>query len=250
MAQTARQLYNKERRRVTALLRRMEKEGFLYAKEQLPPIPKRPTLQSVEALKKITRESVARKTQYFVNYETGEFVSGTKAYLRKKSGQDPFMDFSEIQRIKKEVKEARKKQKKEASERKKQEDAAKQAQQPQPQQQTQAQPQQPVAIADEADVVIDALIADLKTIVATTVNPTRYRSDYYRKKALNESREHMRDLLLAAIDEGRKKDKNKLAKRIIDAGDKVDEAVNAMRISSDQTEVEAAWGTLMNIVNI
>lgn len=84
--------YNKERNRVRNLLRRMEKQGYLGARELLPSIPKRVTRGSVSRLSKITRESVAAKTM-FANRETGEVVSGKLANIRIKQRRDPFKPF-------------------------------------------------------------------------------------------------------------------------------------------------------------
>lgn len=87
-----RSVYDKERNRVRNLLNRMEKQGYLGARELLPPIPKRVTRGSVSRLSKITRESVAAKTM-FANRETGEVVSGKLANIRIKQRRDPFTPF-------------------------------------------------------------------------------------------------------------------------------------------------------------
>ena len=97
---TISQEYKKQRRRVLALLNRMEKEGYWGAKLKAPKIPKRITRKSVNALARMTRETVAQSLDHFVNYETGEIMSASVAAQRQKARQDPWKSALEVEREK------------------------------------------------------------------------------------------------------------------------------------------------------
>lgn len=70
--------YQKERKRLNQLARRLEKRGYIVNRSKfIPTKPKRLTEKSVERLRKIKPENVYKKIQ-FVDPETGEIVSGVK----------------------------------------------------------------------------------------------------------------------------------------------------------------------------
>lgn len=70
--------YQKERKRLNQLARRLEKRGYIVDRSKfIPTKPKRLTEKSVERLRKIKPENVYKKIQ-FVDPETGEIVSGVK----------------------------------------------------------------------------------------------------------------------------------------------------------------------------
>lgn len=68
------QAYRKERKRVLAARRRLEKQGFLLNSEA-PAIPKRITENSIRKLKKITPSSIREKSLW-LDYTTGEVIEG------------------------------------------------------------------------------------------------------------------------------------------------------------------------------
>lgn len=68
------QAYRKERKRVLAARRRLEKQGFLLNSEA-PSIPKRITEGSIRSLKKITPSTIREKSLW-VDYTTGEIIEG------------------------------------------------------------------------------------------------------------------------------------------------------------------------------
>lgn len=74
----AEKAYNAQVRRIKQFTRRAEKRGYAFNAEVLPPRPKKITQASVRRLQKITPEKLYKKAEY-VNRETGEVVSGTKA---------------------------------------------------------------------------------------------------------------------------------------------------------------------------
>lgn len=76
------QAYRKERKRVLAARRRLEKQGFLLNSEA-PAIPKRITEGSIRALKKITPSSIREKS-LFLDYITGEIVEGNRQQTIRK----------------------------------------------------------------------------------------------------------------------------------------------------------------------
>lgn len=84
------QAYRKERKRVLAARRRLEKQGFLLNSEA-PAIPKRITENSIRKLKKITPSSIREKSLW-LDYTTGEVIEGyrrnTIRKLRKEQKTD------------------------------------------------------------------------------------------------------------------------------------------------------------------
>lgn len=71
---TIKEQYNKERRRIQRQIRSMEKRGYKFDKNMLPPRPKQIKSGSVRRLQKITAESLYRAAQYEI--EPGRLVSG------------------------------------------------------------------------------------------------------------------------------------------------------------------------------
>ena len=73
--------YRKQRRRVQQAIRRAEKSGYITTKEVLKNKPKKITQASINALAKITPETI-RKKSVLVNLETGEQVKKTKENIK------------------------------------------------------------------------------------------------------------------------------------------------------------------------
>ena len=92
------QTYRKERKRVLAARRRLEKQGFLLNSEA-PSIPKRITEGSIRALKKIT-PSKLRETSLWMDYTTGTIIEGyrrnTIRKLRKAQKTEDEYDASDM----------------------------------------------------------------------------------------------------------------------------------------------------------
>lgn len=93
--------YQKERKRLNQLARRLEKRGYIVDRSKIiPEKPKRLTEKSVERLRKIKPENVYKKIQ-FVDPDTGEIVPGSKGReiekQRRKKPQAPTEPTQEIQ---------------------------------------------------------------------------------------------------------------------------------------------------------
>lgn len=89
------QTYRKERKRVLAARRRLEKQGFILNSEA-PSIPKRITEGSIRALKKITPASLREKS-VFMDYLTGEIVEGFRQQtIRKLRRAQKIADFYDV----------------------------------------------------------------------------------------------------------------------------------------------------------
>lgn len=86
------QAYRKERKRVLAARRRLEKQGFILNSEA-PSIPKRITEGSIRALKKITPANLREKSLW-LDYTTGEVIAGNRkrsiSKLRKEQNIEDF----------------------------------------------------------------------------------------------------------------------------------------------------------------
>lgn len=70
--------YQKERKRVQNLVRRAQERGYLVPKDFVPAIPKKITAASVSRLKKLTPDSLYKKSEH-LDYETGEIIPGRLA---------------------------------------------------------------------------------------------------------------------------------------------------------------------------
>lgn len=70
--------YQKERKRVQALVKRAQERGYLVPKDFVPAIPKKITAASVSRLKKLTPDALYKKSEH-LDYETGEVIPGRLA---------------------------------------------------------------------------------------------------------------------------------------------------------------------------
>ena len=70
--------YQKERKRVQALVKRAQERGYLVPKDFVPAIPKKITAASVSRLKKLTPDALYKKSEH-LDYETGEIIPGRLA---------------------------------------------------------------------------------------------------------------------------------------------------------------------------
>lgn len=78
------QQYRKERRRIQNAMNRLEKQGYLLPEDLLPSIPKKVTQASINRLKKITSESIYKKSKK-LDFETGEITPGIVARDKARS---------------------------------------------------------------------------------------------------------------------------------------------------------------------
>lgn len=78
------QQYRKERRRIQGAMKRLEKQGYVIPEDLLPSIPKKITQASINRLKKITSESIYKKSKY-LDFETGEITPGIVARDKARS---------------------------------------------------------------------------------------------------------------------------------------------------------------------
>lgn len=78
------QQYRKERRRIQNAINRLEKQGYVLPKDLLPSIPKKVTQASINRLKKITSESIYKKSKK-LDFETGEITPGIVARDKARS---------------------------------------------------------------------------------------------------------------------------------------------------------------------
>lgn len=78
------QQYRKERRRIQNAMNRLEKQGYVLPEDLLPSIPKKVTQDSINRLKKITSESIYKKSKK-LDFETGEITPGIVARDKARS---------------------------------------------------------------------------------------------------------------------------------------------------------------------
>lgn len=78
------QQYRKEHRRIQNAMNRLEKQGYVLPEDLLPSIPKRVTQASINRLKKITSESIYKKSKK-LDFETGEITPGIVARDKARS---------------------------------------------------------------------------------------------------------------------------------------------------------------------
>jgi hypothetical protein len=78
------QQYRKERRRIQNAMNRLEKQGYVLPEDLLPSIPKKVTQASINRLKKITSESIYKKSKK-LDFETGEAIPGIVARDKARS---------------------------------------------------------------------------------------------------------------------------------------------------------------------
>lgn len=78
------QQYKKERNRIQSAMRRLEKQGYVLPDDLLPSTPKKVTQASINRLKKITTESIYKKSKK-LDFETGEITPGIVARDKARS---------------------------------------------------------------------------------------------------------------------------------------------------------------------
>lgn len=78
------QQYRKERRRIQNAMNRLDKQGYVLPEDLLPSIPKKVTQASINRLKKITSESIYKKSKK-LDFETGEAIPGIVARDKARS---------------------------------------------------------------------------------------------------------------------------------------------------------------------
>lgn len=78
------QQYRKERRRIQNVMNRLEKQGYVLPEDLLPSMPKKVTQASINRLKKITSESIYKKSKK-LDFETGEITPGIVARDKARS---------------------------------------------------------------------------------------------------------------------------------------------------------------------
>jgi hypothetical protein len=78
------QQYRKERRRIQNAMNRLEKQGYVLPEDLLPSMPKKVTQASINRLKKITSESIYKKSKK-LDFETGEITPGIVAREKARS---------------------------------------------------------------------------------------------------------------------------------------------------------------------
>lgn len=78
------QQYRKERRRIQNAMNRLEKQGYVLPEDLLPSMPKKVTQASINRLKKITSESIYKKSKK-LDFETGEIIPGIVARDKARS---------------------------------------------------------------------------------------------------------------------------------------------------------------------
>lgn len=78
------QQYRKERRRIQNAMNRLEKQGYALPEDLLPSTPKKVTQASINRLKKITSESIYKKSKK-LDFETGEITPGIVARDKARS---------------------------------------------------------------------------------------------------------------------------------------------------------------------
>lgn len=81
---SAQQQYKKERNRIQSAMRRLEKQGYVLPDDLLPSTPKKVTQASINRLKKITTESIYKKSKK-LDFETGEITPGIVARDKARS---------------------------------------------------------------------------------------------------------------------------------------------------------------------
>lgn len=94
--------YNKELRRIKQFIRRAEKRGYQFKDNVIPERPNRITKASVRKLKKITPETLYKKSVYGGEATFGEVVKGTEG--RKAERKLARQRASETRKIRKQAK--------------------------------------------------------------------------------------------------------------------------------------------------
>ena len=82
----AEKAYNKQIKRIHQFVRRAERRGYIFPETIIPQKPKKITQASVRRLQSITPARMYKKAEY-IDYSTGELISGTKARRAEKQAQ-------------------------------------------------------------------------------------------------------------------------------------------------------------------
>ena len=82
----AEKAYNKQIKRIRQFVRRAERRGYVFSETIIPQKPKKITQASVRRLQSITPARMYKKAEY-IDYSTGELISGTKARKSEKQAQ-------------------------------------------------------------------------------------------------------------------------------------------------------------------
>lgn len=82
----AEKAYNKQIKRIRQFVRRAEQRGYVFSETIIPQKPKKITQASVRRLQSITPARMYKKAEY-MDYSTGELISGTKARKAEKQAQ-------------------------------------------------------------------------------------------------------------------------------------------------------------------
>lgn len=89
--------YNRNRKRIQAAIRRLEKRGYMLPEDILPPKPSKITKREVRRLEKINLEAIYSKATY-VDPSTGEFErgKGSRRLERQVRRESKYPDFNTI----------------------------------------------------------------------------------------------------------------------------------------------------------
>ena len=93
----AEKAYNKQIKRIRQFVRRAERRGYIFPETIIPQKPKKITQASVRRLQSITSARMYKKAEY-MDYSTGELISGTKARKAEKQAQQLKAQISKAQK--------------------------------------------------------------------------------------------------------------------------------------------------------
>ena len=93
----AEKAYNKQIKRIRQFVRRAERRGYVFSETIIPQIPKKITQASERRLQSITPARMYKKAEY-MDYSTGEAISGTKARKAEKQAQQLKAQISKAQK--------------------------------------------------------------------------------------------------------------------------------------------------------
>ena len=93
----AEKAYNKQIKRIRQFVRRAERRGYIFPETIIPQKPKKITQASVRRLQSITSARMYKKAEY-MDYSTGELISGTKARKAEKQAQQLKAQISRAQK--------------------------------------------------------------------------------------------------------------------------------------------------------
>ena len=93
----AEKAYNKQIKRIRQFVRRAERRGYVFPETIIPQKPKKITQASVRRLQSITPARMYKKAEY-MDYSTGESISGTKARKAEKLAHQLKAQISKVQK--------------------------------------------------------------------------------------------------------------------------------------------------------